>query len=80
MREDIRAKLDISQNANNREILDFIKDRMKTEIKPAERQELIRQQNIMASLMSGDFAELLAGSGDTGAGGDRQGSISDFGA
>jgi hypothetical protein len=80
MREDIRAKLDISQNANNREILDFIKDRLKTEINPAERQELIRQQNIMASLMSGDFAELLAESGDTGAGGDRQGSISDFGA
>tara|TARA_R100000278_G_scaffold71826_1_gene56496 strand:- start:1881 stop:2702 length:822 start_codon:yes stop_codon:yes gene_type:complete len=77
MREDIRAKLDISQNANNREILDFITERLKTEINPAERQELIRQQNIIASLMSGDFARLLTESPSTGSGGNRQ-AITDF--
>jgi hypothetical protein len=77
MREDITAKLGISQNANNREILDAITDAIPLANTQAERDRLARQRMFILRLLNQDFAKLLDESPSTGSGGNRP-AITDF--
>jgi hypothetical protein len=70
MREDITAKLGISQNANNREILDAITDAIPLANTQAERDRLARQRMFILRLLNQDFAKLLDESGNASAGSD----------
>tara|TARA_R100000406_G_scaffold95229_1_gene88939 strand:- start:8345 stop:10153 length:1809 start_codon:yes stop_codon:yes gene_type:complete len=66
MREDIAAKLGISKNANNREVLQSIDNALKGELKPERRAELLEMRRIMSSILSPELMAIMGQDAPTG--------------
>ena len=66
MREDIAAKLGISKNANNREVLQSIDNALKGELRPERRAELLEMRRIMSSILSPELMAIMGQDAPTG--------------
>lgn len=59
MREEITAKLGISKNANNREVLQSIDNALKVELNPERKAELLEMRSIMSSILSPELMAIM---------------------
>lgn len=59
MREEITAKLGISRNANNREVLQSIDLALKTELDKERRAELLNMRKVLSSILSPELMEIM---------------------
>ncbi len=67
MREEITAKLGISKNANNREVLQSIDNALKAELDPEKRADLLEMRSIMSSILSPELMAIMGQGAPTGA-------------
>ena len=68
MREEITAKLGISRNANNREVLQSIDNALKVEIDPTVRADLLEMRQIMSAILSPELMAIMGQDAPTGSG------------
>ena len=68
MREEITAKLGISRNANNREVLQSIDNALKAEIDPTVRADLLEMRQIMSAILSPELMAIMGQDAPTGSG------------
>lgn len=59
MREEITAKLGISKNANNREVLQSIDNALKVELDPERKADLLEMRSIMSSILSPELMAIM---------------------
>jgi hypothetical protein len=68
LREEIIAKLGISRNANNREVLQSIDNALKVEIDPTVRADLLEKRQIMSAILSPELMAIMGQDAPTGSG------------